>query len=79
MVKNIPGLIPTWTKPIIMAFHAGQDKQQLNLNGKGETISDKDIHHYAASCFGYAASAGLPVYLTLKQHDSRFKEIFESH
>lgn len=35
IVKNIPGLIPTWTKPIIMAFHSGKDMKDLNLKGNG--------------------------------------------
>jgi isocitrate dehydrogenase len=44
IVKNIPGLIPTWTKPIIMAFHAGKDAKDLDLKGTGQktqSISDK--------------------------------------
>ncbi len=114
VIRNIPRLVTTWNKPIIVARHAHADQykaQNVRIPGagtlklvyqpkdgaaqewvinefKGSGIgmgmynTDESIIEFARSCFRYALSRNLPLYLStkntiLKAYDGRFKDIFQ--
>ncbi|XP_036133960.1 isocitrate dehydrogenase [NADP], mitochondrial isoform X3 [Molossus molossus] len=65
--KNIPRLVPGWTKPITIGRHAH---------------GDQSISGFAHSCFQYAIQKKWPLYMStkntiLKAYDGRFKDIFQ--
>jgi len=115
--KNIPKLIPGWTKPIIIGRHAHADQYRAtelvapgpgkleliytpsDSKNKGQTIrvydykgpgialamynTDESIKDFAKTCFEYALTKKLPLFLSskntiLKLYDGTFKNIFQA-
>ncbi len=88
--RNVPRLVPGWTKPIIIGRHAYADQYRATdfmFPGKGTltlsfTGADGSIRDFARASFHYGLNRGYPVYLStkntiLKVYDGRFKDIFQ--
>ncbi|KAJ2996133.1 hypothetical protein HDV02_006769 [Globomyces sp. JEL0801] len=80
LLKNVPRLIPGWTKPITIGRHAFGDQSP----GVGLAMYnlDNSISGFAYSCFRLALDKKQPLYLStkntiLKKYDGRFKDIFQ--
>ena len=113
VISNIPRLVPSWTKPIIVGRHAFGDQYRATdlvipgagtlemrftpaggapeshtvyqFAGPGVALSmyntEESIQGFARSCFEYALSRKVPLYLStkntiLKKYDGRFMANF---
>jgi len=89
--RNVPRLVPGWTKPIVIGRHAYGDVYRatdFRVPGAGKlTISfvgedgDNSIRDFARASLNYGLMRNYPVYLStkntiLKAYDGRFKDIF---
>ncbi|KFV22577.1 hypothetical protein N340_07084, partial [Tauraco erythrolophus] len=90
--KNIPRLVPGWTKPITIGRHAHGDggipvgRHSRPWWDGGPTgvcaLPLQSISGFAHSCFQYAIQKKWPLYMStkntiLKAYDGRFKDIFQ--
>src|SRR5580700_6181223 len=87
--KNVPRLVPGWTKPIIIGRHAYGDQYRatdFKVPGKGVAMAmynlDDSIRDFAHASMNYAYNRGYPLYLSTKNtivkvYDGRFKDIFQ--
>ena len=82
--KNVPRLVPGWTKPVIVGRHAFGDqyratdfrfpgKGKLTMKFVGEDGAEIEHEIYDAPAAGIA----MGMYTILKVYDGRFKDIFQ--
>ena len=76
--KNIPKLVPGWTKPIEMKV--------ADFTGSGVVMGmynfDESIRNFARATMNYSLQRNYPLFLStkntiLKAYDGRFKDLFE--
>src|ERR1700730_11029908 len=90
LCKNVPRLVPGWTKPIIIGRHADDatkiEREVCRFPGGGVTMAmynlDDSIRDFARASLNYGLNRGYPVYLSTKNtivkvYDGRFKDIFQ--
>jgi isocitrate dehydrogenase len=86
--RNVPRLVPGWTKPIIIGRHAFGDQYRatdFKFPSKGTLTMynlDDSIADFARASLNMGLSKGYSVYLStkntiLKVYDGRFKDIFQ--
>jgi len=88
IIRNVPRLVPHWSKPIVIGRHAHGDQYRATdwFTGSGVTMGmynyDESIRNFARASFNYGLQRKYPVYLStkntiLKAYDGQFKDLFQ--